>query len=694
MMNRIKFLISQKNFKVLSGLLLAVVAAAVINAFVFCNLSVVVRSGYQETVADLSDLGDQSIHVIPQDDGSVYVTPEGGFVEITGLDCRSKTISLMLETEDEQIIKGEIYTKADGHAYQYNLNCYFQFNADNGEVIKALSSQGKLHSINIHIPESESGVYIRQIIFNKQQAFSFNFVTFFVLCLIGCGLVYIFEKGWTTVLLDLTQKKQRLVLLGGILLPIAVALFLFVASKPQDETLLVSYEKGNKANLPIQQMLMFDSFHEGTVRLDLEVDPNYLLLDNIYDRSERTEKGYNSYWDMAFYNGSYYSYFGTLPIVAFYELFYILTGYLPGVTFQMFLFSIIGGLGYFAATYDILRYFRLRSSLFYYIIGNWALITGSFFFVISRSSEIYTIPIICGLACLLWGISFAYKAVLCNKKRIRILQYVLCGLMLVGTVALRPPVLLMMLAFIMPPFVKLLLDKELTIRQKLTDVASFGIPVLMGAVVIMLYNYARFDSPFEFGARYQLTVSDIQYNHVTMDFSNILTALYSYAFKGVEIRSTFPFLNYKINQFSNFAIGKYLYQEYTMGVFAFPFNVLALGVFMLPRKKEYKELKIMTGIVLFAALFLIIFDFGMGGLVYRYAGDFAIGFSMCAFIMLIYISSHDWKNGLKIQILMVVIIGITLLMGGLLLFGDDQIIHPISYENPNIYLFFANLFDI
>jgi hypothetical protein len=34
---------------------------------------------------------------------------------------------------------------------------------------------------------------------------------------------------------------------------------------------------------------------------------------------------------------------------------------------------------------------------------------------------------------------------------------------------------------------------------------AFGAPLVFGAIALGWYNWARFDSPFEFGMRYQLT---------------------------------------------------------------------------------------------------------------------------------------------------------------------------------------------
>ncbi|MBO5450642.1 MAG: hypothetical protein J6A11_03760 [Lachnospiraceae bacterium] len=663
-----------------------------VNIFVFGNLSVMVPGKYTEKTMDLAVFGDECTNVTFKPDGSVFVAKEGGCYELENIDCETKTISLVLDTESKEVLTGEILTTTDGYAYFDSKDQTFEFNSQYGSINKALISQGKLRSMKITIPESETGVSIREITFNKKQPFSFNYVTFIIMCIVSFLFLYASQKGLTDIKMDLSDKRQKMVLLLGMLLAVWMALFLCIVSNRTEDSLLYDYEEGKTEDMPLQQMMLFDALRHGSVRLNLEVNPDYLLMDNLYDNSERRFKEYEHPWDVAFYNGSYYSYFGSLPIVVFYELFYILTGYLPGVNLQMFLFMVFGIIGFFAATSQLIRYFGLKPSLFFYILGNWALMAASFFFIISSSTEVYTISIILGIGSLLWGIALGYKAVMCENKKRRMLFYILCGVALVMTVALRPPVLLMLLAFIQPPFIKVLSNPDLTVKNKLHDVLSFAVPVLLGAVVLMFYNDIRFDSPFEFGARYQLTVSDVRYNKMTWDLNNILAALYNYGFKGLDVKSRFPFLFYRSDW--DYVFGKYIYQECTMGVFAFPYNLLAFGIFACSGKAKKKDLSIMTKCVFAASVFLLLFDFGMGGLVGRYAGDFAIGFSICAFLVMVYCDDAGMLRNKKVRNIVVAIIVATLLMGFLLLFSNDPIKYQIRNENPNIYLFFANLFDI
>lgn len=664
------------NKKRIRKLLITFACLAVVNILVFSNLTTVVGNGYQEKqVMD-----------------TYYVGPEGGSVEIDDIECKTKTISLELETDSEAILEADIYTKDEGHAFYYSRDQKILFNAHFNSVDKSLISQGKLHSIQIYIPQSESGVYIQKIIFNKPVSFSFRLSTYVVMCLLALLLWIISGCGLMTCKMDLSEKKQKIFLTGGVMLAVVMAMFLCVISQRKDDTLLYHYEKGNIEDMPVQQMVLFDALHHGTVRLGYEVDPDYQLFDNIYDNTERSERGYDAPWDVAFYNGSYYSYFGSLPIIVFYEIFYILTGFLPGVNLQMFLFMVVGILGLYAATYQMLKYFELQPSLFNYVIANWGILAGSFFFIIASSTEVYTLSIILGIGSLLWGIAFAYQAVMCQKKKKRVLCYIMCGLALVCTVALRPPVLLMLLAFIMPPFVRILFNKDMTFRQKAYDVIPFCIPVILGAFILMAYNYIRFDSVLEFGARYQLTVSDVRYNKMTWSLNNILAAFYYYGFRGVDIKAKFPFLFYNSNW--DYVFGKCLYQECTLGVFAFPMNLFAIGIWSFSSKNSKKELSIMTKLVFLVSMFLILFDFGMGGLVSRYAGDFAIGFSICAFFVLVYKETIGLWDNVEMRRLVYAVIAVTLIMGGLLLFSNDPIKYQIFNENPNIYMYFANLFDI
>ena len=63
----------------------------------------------------------------------------------------------------------------------------------------------------------------------------------------------------------------------------------------------------------------------------------------------------------------------------------------------------------------------------------------------------------------------------------------------------------------------------------------------------MWYNYARFDNPFEFGQKYQLTITD-QTGYSIMEevkyFPEILLGLFDSYFKAPEMTESFPFFSF------------------------------------------------------------------------------------------------------------------------------------------------------
>jgi hypothetical protein len=62
-------------------------------------------------------------------------------------------------------------------------------------------------------------------------------------------------------------------------------------------------------------------------------------------------------------------------------------------------------------------------------------------------------------------------------------------------------------------------------------------------VALMVYNQVRFDSPFEFGSRYQLTATDNNHNYNSIvSITYILPNLYVYLFRLPAFRAEFPFI--------------------------------------------------------------------------------------------------------------------------------------------------------
>jgi len=69
------------------------------------------------------------------------------------------------------------------------------------------------------------------------------------------------------------------------------------------------------------------------------------------------------------------------------------------------------------------------------------------------------------------------------------------------------------------------------------------IPLIAGALLIGWYNWARFDSPFEFGLKYQITIFNLNKDaSLVFEPGYFFPNLYAYIFHPYEIIMGFPFI--------------------------------------------------------------------------------------------------------------------------------------------------------
>lgn len=671
--------------------IILIVAITIINVFVFSNLSVCIKKSYIEKELEFTaDVG-EGVNLL--EDGSVFIEPSGGWVEIDNINLETAAITLVLETQDNKIIEGNLFSTDEGRQYDFARLVEFSFNNKHHIVQKAFSTSGELKSLRIEVGSSSSGVYLEKIVLNQHTTFRFNFLTYFIMLFITGIICWIKKVDWLKDVLDYSDKRQIVAIwvTKGFCI---VLMLLIIGASHTKEKLFVPYEKGAEVNGTNIYMALFDSLHQGTTKmLAYDVDPRLEELDNVYDWSERKAKGIDGRWDMAYYQGNYYCYFGMLPVIALFECFYIFTGYLPGMVMLSFILLFWGIFFLFGATRRVLEYFEIKPKIFHYLLSNIVMLFSSFYFIIASNPDHYTLTIVCAIDCLLACIYFAYNALLEEKKMWRALKYVACGISFVGIAATRPAVILMGMAFIFPPFLRLLFEKNVQCKNKIIDVLTFAIPVFIGAGILMIYNYVRFDSPFEFGAKYQLTVSDIRYNTVTLNFKNLLGALYCYFLEPVKFEFEFPFvLANDAMLFSTF--GKAWYGEACIGIFAIPFNLLAVGMFMCNKERNNSIRNITCCSILVATLIIAITDFAMGGVVGRYVGDFAIGLTFLAFIVVMELSMKGELDGGMLKLVVNFIMVSSIILGVLLLFKNDLIKNCIITKQPDLFLFLSNMFDI
>ena len=295
---------------------------------------------------------------------------------------------------------------------------------------------------------------------------------------------------------EATVKDKRIGL-------VFMAFVIFVCLLPMD---LSPVYNGQQQNQRQQYEKQAEAFAEGHLYLDLEVDDKLLAMDNPYDRWARDDAGAQFEYDTAFYNGHYYMYFGVTPVILVYLPYLLITGHsLVGYhgTQIIVTFLIIG----------IFLLFKKLSQLFFpdikwgsYLIMCTAVSAMSVWYAVAAPS-LYTVPNVMGICMELYSFYFYLKAVYDDSTDNRSIVMAVLGA-LFGALAFgcRPTIAFGNLLAI-PLVVQYFRRRGLKLKL-LIKLLWVAVPYVVIGGLLMLYNYLRFDNPFEFGQSYQLTTED------------------------------------------------------------------------------------------------------------------------------------------------------------------------------------------
>jgi hypothetical protein len=392
---------------------------------------------------------------------------------------------------------------------------------------------------------------------------------------------------------------------------------------PKQETIEYNSDTDYSTFDPYVQV--FDAFQKGQVFLDIEASPELEQLDNVYDSGERADSDIPFKWDFAYYNGHYYCYFGIAPVITFYYPFYWITGKLPALSLSVPFFAILATFFICMTIQAMARLLVHKPNLILMLISMPASVGCAGIYYIMNYADKYCLPLASGLCYLflcLWMGLYAYCA---ENKKIKLIFFIISGISLGLCFASRPSMALGA-AVLIPLFLGILFCKKQKLSFRLIQASCFVVPLTAGICGIMWYNNVRFGSPLDFGASYQLTVSDIHANKIRL--SGIFPAIYHFFLQIPKPRITFPFFESQFYSLNNY--GSYTYIADAIGAFSYP--MIVLGALLLPVSlKRYgtisshgvTQLQRNSFIVVcfIMALFIAWQDFCLGGVINRYIID-------------------------------------------------------------------------
>ena len=363
---------------------------------------------------------------------------------------------------------------------------------------------------NIKSISSLPPVYLHTIAINQAFPYVFNIVRFALLAT-GYTLVLLAFKKCVSLEYKEVDKIKLLKKIVLILCGVG-AVYILINSLicSSSHYVLVDSLQESDPNVNIYHQL-FLAFKNGRASLGYEPSPELVALQNPYVPSNRDGVWY--LWDHAYYNGKYYCYYGCAPVILVMFPIYLLTGfkYVPTILLMEEIGTLFS-LTFFALF--VLESVKLLFKKINYPVLILVLVTAVFTSLVLSNNiykvgyyneGIYRIPYSYGLGFLFLIFYMLFKAYKDDKNRI--IHLGVLGLGVVLMMATRPT-LFVVLILTAPIFIKMIIQKGITWKKKIIDFAPMVGVIMVGAVFICYYNYIRYDSIFEFGQTYQLTLAD------------------------------------------------------------------------------------------------------------------------------------------------------------------------------------------
>lgn len=363
-----------------------------------------------------------------------------------------------------------------------------------------------------------------------------------------------------------------------------------------------------------------------------EEPPTWLdAMDNPYDTEARDvleeQTGELYKWDWAYFEGHYYVYFGIVPCLLFFVPYHLITGggLLPtGIPVLVTLIAYIIGLAALLSSIAKSRFprVRIRDAL---IAFAGAFLCSGLVYAASYPS-LYQIPATTSLAFSIWGLFFWWRAYESDRTSFYAAGSV-CIALLLGC---RPPMVAVAL-FGLFPLVRLLKREN----GRIARFCALALPFLVAAAGVCAYNYARFGSPLNFGATYNLTAVDLTTR--SFNLAQIPVGLYHYLIQLPELSASVPFL-LPVDLSYAFSTGNFL-EDMPGGILACMPFLWTVFFCWYNKSARWSILSVLCAVCV--CVILVVADAMFGGIAGRYQMDFCFLFAVAAGVAALELTTLD-----------------------------------------------------
>ena len=346
-------------------------------------------------------------------------------------------------------------------------------------------------------------------------------------------------------------------------------------------------------------------------------------MQNPYDTAARQSAAPDALWDVAYYQGRYYVYFGIVPCLLFQLPFELLTG-VPDLppSLAMIVMAWLLILAVFGLVRQAAQRWFPSASAAACLLAAAGIAGGSQVYYLLLRPSVYEYAILCGAAFVLLALwQWLCAANTPVQQHGKIMLHMALGSLCMALVAGCRPQMELFAVLCLPIFwPQYIRQKRLRSKQGITEAIAFVLPVILVALGLMAYNAARFGSPFDFGANYNLTSNDM--THRGFRIGRLAPALFTYFLSLPVVQAVFPYLAGTKMQ-TNF-MGMTITEVFYGGALVSLPLLWAFAALPLLRRRmaRQKDLRAMVLLPVLLAVILAALDCQMAGVLYRYLSDY------------------------------------------------------------------------
>ena len=670
-----------------------VVVAIVLLAEIFLSNqpAALMKKGTPQTI-DLNGVTGKGFTVkggkIVFDGGAAYVDirPEG--------DIPLYNIQMSFKYDEKVYITGRVDVQDENIRYEWRTANTFDVDPGGKRFVSIpVISRGNIAGIRINLSDKvPAGMRLTSVRINSAK-FAYNWYRVFLILALIAIVTFLRRANYMSETFDIRNWRHCGIIAAVLLVNITIAVCIAYTIADDKNRGDIPYPLERSAACYDSQIRLFDALMKGRLWLETDYSQEEMdrlaNLENPYDWSLRTKEGVQYHWDYAYYNGRYYRYFGTAPVISLYFPYYFIHGALPREYKAGLFFSVLLMLFLTGVLFVSIELFQYRIPAAFALLLELALPAVSAALMCQACSDMYYLVYLSGMAYTAGFIFFTFLAYLKKNSFSAYVWLFFAGICFVFIVASRPT-MAMMAFFLLAPLYLHVLKDNCPVGKKLRYITAIAVPVICGAVLIMAYNYFRFDSVFSFGQEYQLTIYDDRYNSVLLSPAEIFSSILNYTVRGFQITERFPFIIYPSR--AVYGGGKWIWGGSGFGIFSIPINWLLLLLPFFGRKKElWKRLMLYGGAL--SGLCLFYFENELGGSNIRYVMDTTLVFALLSCVIAINILSGCNEKGSEyVKYTVVGLLILSTFIGYMMIFVNER--NSISLNSPDTYIFIENLFKI